>query len=82
MDKQYKQKLLNKISYNCQSYRMEHGYTQADVAKDLGCSIENVSAFENSRNDNFLNFLWYICKGMTVPEILNGIENEFPYRRK
>ena len=44
------------------------------VAKELGFSVENISSFENSRNDNYYILLWYLRKGMTIGELLEGLE--------
>ena len=41
-------------------------YLQSQVAQEVGCSRENVSAFETGRNDSAIIFLWYIKKGLNV----------------
>jgi hypothetical protein len=63
------------VGLNCQTFRRNRtNYSQPMVAKELGFSVENISSFENSRNDNYYILLWYIQHGMTVEELLEGIE--------
>ena len=38
--------------------------TQENVALELDYSQENISAFENGRNNNFLILEWYVKKGL------------------
>lgn len=63
------------IGARCKAYRMSLGYYQADVAKFLDYSKENISAFENGRNDNLRILLWYILHGMTTDQILGREKN-------
>lgn len=63
------------IGYNCKLWRINHGFFQIDVANDTNYSIENVSSFENGRNDNYRILLWYILHGMTINEILKGVNS-------
>lgn len=63
------------IGKRCKEYRTEKGYYQMDVANDTGYSIENISAFENGRNDNARILLWYFSQGMTY-DYLRGDYNE------
>lgn len=55
---------LKEIGKKCKEYRIKAGYKQTDIARDLGFSMENISAFETGRNDNALILLWYIAHGM------------------
>lgn len=55
---------LKEIGKKCKEYRIKAGYKQIDIARDLGFSMENISAFETGRNDNALILLWYISHGM------------------
>lgn len=69
-----KKDIMFRVGLNCQNYRRVHtAYTQDKVAKELGCSIENVSAFENARNDNYVTLLWYLKHGMTLEQVLEGV---------
>lgn len=54
------------IGRNCKKYREKIGYTQRQVADELGYSVENISAFENGRNSNMHIFSWYLKKGMEI----------------
>lgn len=62
---------LRTLGRICQQYREQLGYFQHDVAEEVGCSKENVSAFECGRNNNAIIFLWYVRNGLTNHEI-NG----------
>lgn len=67
---------LEFIGNKCREYRKKCGYFQLDVANDVGYSIENVSAFENGRNDNSRILLWYIEHGLTFDMIKKGGSHE------
>lgn len=62
------------IGNACKCYRISIGKTQVQVAFDTGYSVENVSSFENGRNDNCRLLLWYFYNGMTI-EDLRGSDN-------
>lgn len=64
--KEMKKHRIWQLGIDCQEFRRELGYTQNQVAQELGCSAENVSAFENGRNDNATILCWYIGKGMKI----------------
>lgn len=59
----------------CREFRKEQGYYQMNVANDLGYSLENISAFENGRNDNLRILLWYIAHGLTFDMIRERMRN-------
>lgn len=70
-----KKNVMFHVGLNCQTFRINKtNYSQSMVAKELGFSIENISSFENSRNDNYYILLWYLRKGMTIKELLEGLE--------
>ena len=50
----------------CKQFRVEHGFYQFDVAAETGYSVENISSFENGRNDNARILLWYFAHGMNA----------------
>lgn len=52
------------IGQRCKKFRERLGYYQSDVANQTGYSKENISAFENGRNDNVRIFLWYVEMGL------------------
>lgn len=58
----------------CKCFRVSIGKTQLNVAFDTGYSVENVSSFENGRNDNCRLLLWYFAHGMTI-EHLRGLDD-------
>ncbi len=68
--------MLEMIGMNCQKWRVEHGYYQFDVASEVHYSLENISAFEHGRNDNYRILLWYLKHGLTVKELFSGVCDE------
>lgn len=70
-----KKNVMFHVGLNCQTFRRKKtNYSQTMVAKELGFSVENISSFENSRNDNYYILLWYLRKGMTIEELLEGLK--------
>lgn len=63
---------LRCIGKSCQKFRISQGLLQSEVAEDIGYTIENISAFENGRNDNVRIFLWYVSKGLNVNDLIGG----------
>ncbi len=63
---------LRTLGRICQKYRERLGYFQHDVAEEISCSKENVSAFECGRNNNALILYWYIKNGLTIHEFNGG----------
>lgn len=54
----------------CKAFRMSLGVKQIEVAYELGYSLENISSFENGRNDNYRIFMWYLSKGLTYEKLI------------
>lgn len=54
---------LHYIGQQCRTLRKKLGLKQSDVAVEIGCSKENISAFECGRNNNALILAWYIAHG-------------------
>lgn len=70
-----KKNVMFHVGLNCQTFRRNKtDYSQPMVAKELGFSVENISSFENSRNDNYYILIWYLQHGMTIKELLEGLE--------
>nr|DAI24695.1 MAG TPA: Receptor Associated Kinase-like protein [Caudoviricetes sp.] len=70
-----KKNIMFHVGLNCQTFRKNKTkYSQPMVAKELGFSVENISSFENSRNDNYYILIWYLQHGMTIKELLEGIQ--------
>lgn len=63
---------LREMGRRCKQYRIDLGLHQTDVAADTGYSVENISSFENGRNDNARILLWYLSCGMTTEYLLEG----------
>ena len=58
----------------CRIYRtMKLNKTQEDISKELNCSQENISAFENGRNGNPLILVWYIENGLLNEYSINEL---------
>lgn len=72
-----KKNIMFWVGLNCQEFRRTKTlYRQSDVAKDLRYSVENISAFENGRNDNARILMWYILHGMELNDLVEGLSNE------
>ena len=68
--------MLKIIGKNCQDFRVNIGKIQSDVSRETNYSIENISAFENGRNDNCRILMWYILNGMTSEDLRKWLINE------
>lgn len=60
---------LKTITGACKRYRNDLGVTQLEVAYETHYSVENISAFENGRNDSLMIFLWYLQNGFTMRDV-------------
>lgn len=56
------------IGKMCRDKRVERGLRQQDVADATGYSVENISAFENGRNSNYMILMWYVEHGLDLGE--------------
>lgn len=54
----------------CKAYRKSQGFHQHDVAREIGCSIKNISAFENGRNRNYEILMCYVRRGLIVDNLM------------
>ena len=73
---------LQIIGKLCQNYRKKLNVKQIEVALETGYSLENVSAFENGRNNNANIYNWYVQKGFTYTrkeydEIFDNLLDDF-----
>ena len=59
----YKTNRLKDLCKQAQINRTNAGITQKAVAYELGYSVENISAFENGRNNNAEILNYYVSKG-------------------
>lgn len=67
---------LHEVGKRCKKFRIERDYYQMDVAIETGYSVENISAFENGRNDNARILLWYFAHGMKYDYLVErGLNN-------
>lgn len=57
---------LREMGRRCKQFRVKHGFYQTEVAAETGYSVENISSFENGRNDNARILLWYFSHGMNA----------------
>lgn len=64
---------LKEIGLRCKLFRIEHGYTQEQIAREIGYSKENVSAFECGRNNNCRILMWYVARGMSIDGVVSQI---------
>lgn len=69
-----KNDILKTLGAACQYYRTEAlNRKQIDVSRETNYSIENVSSFENGRNNNAMIFLWYVNHGFSDQFLKNYI---------
>lgn len=64
----------DKIGMELKRLRLEHDYTQEQIADDLGCTVSFVSNIENNRAKLNLRILIYYAKlcNVTIDSILNA----------
>lgn len=60
----------------CKKYRQKLGYTQNEVAFELGTTRENVAKFESGRNRNYSILLWYVYYGLNINEVVTSLIHE------
>lgn len=54
------------IGRKCANFRRSIGYTQQQVANELGYTKSNISMFENGKNYNMTILLWYLKRGLEL----------------
>ena len=54
------------IGRKCANFRRSIGYSQKQVADELGYSRTNISMFENGKNYNMIILLWYLKRGLEL----------------
>ena len=59
MDSKLSKAILSQLKINRELAHV----TQKQVADDLGCTIQLVSAFENGKTNNAIMLIYYIKKG-------------------
>ena len=52
------------LGFVCRCYRKSLDKKLSDVARDVGTSFQNVSAFEKGKNNNANIFVWYVRNGL------------------
>ena len=57
-------KILSTIGEYCAMTRIKKGIMQNTVAKEIGCTPQNISNFERGLNNSALILLWYIKHGL------------------
>lgn len=58
-----KRKMLEEIGNECKLIRINCGYSQKQVAEDVGDHPVNISAFECGRNNSATILNWYVEHG-------------------
>ena len=54
------------IGKKCANFRRLIGYSQQQVANELGYSRTNISMFENGKNYNMIILFWYLKRGLEL----------------
>ena len=52
--------------------RKQAGYTQSDIAKEIGCDIRSISLFECGYTTSFRVLSWYIQNNMLNNDKIRG----------
>lgn len=60
----------------CKKFRHMLGYTQQEVAFELGTTRENVAKFESGQNRNYVILLWYVVHDMKIHKAVTDYVNE------
>jgi transcriptional regulator with XRE-family HTH domain len=60
----------------CKKYRQKLGYTQQEVAFEIGTTRENVAKFEGGQNRNYSILLWYVNYDMNINKVVKQYGNE------
>ena len=55
---------LEIIGRACRDFRILHGVTQYEIAKQVRTTMQNISEFERGRNDSATIYNWYLQAGM------------------
>lgn len=77
MNKKYSNKeLLYGIGRECAEFRISIHRTQKDVARDLGYSYQEISAFEQGRINSIHILFWYIEKGINIHGLIIRLEQK------
>lgn len=70
------QEKMDAMGKFCQDFRVSKGATQKEVADDLGCTVCNISAFENGRNRSGQLLWWYLENGMKFKDLRNALKDK------
>ena len=60
----------------CKRHRQKIGYTQQEMAFELGTTRENIAKFESGNNRNYTILLWYVFHDMDINEVVTSYVNE------
>ena len=52
----------------CNKFRHMLGYTQQEVAFEIGTTRDNIAKFESGQNRNYSILLWYVFYDMDINE--------------
>lgn len=57
----------------CQERRWKMGFTQSDIAKEIGCDGRSISQFECGNTTSWRILKWYLLNDILTNEILKGV---------
>jgi transcriptional regulator with XRE-family HTH domain len=60
----------------CKKFRHMLGYTQQEVAFEIGTTRDNIAKFESGQNRNYLILLWYVLHDFKIHEAVMTYVNE------
>lgn len=60
------------LGKECQRNRKKAGWTQTDIAREIGCDIRSISLFETGKSTSFRVLLWYMLNSMIDNNMVRG----------
>lgn len=67
-------KYLRVLGNKCREHRVFIGYSQKDVAEEIGVVPSIISLFENGQANNAIALSWYVKKGLKISSVYNELE--------
>ena len=61
-----------KLGKICQEIRRQRGWTQAEIALDIGCDVRAVSQFEAGYTTSWRVLSWYMLNDIVSNDIVKG----------
>lgn len=63
---------LRKLGKIAQERRQQNGWTQVEVALDIGCDVRCISQFESGKTTSWRVLSWYLLNDIITNDIIKG----------